>query len=207
MSTLCLCDQYVANEWNESLDSVLGAEDGSDAALAALGALCNKWAVDTRPELCEVATFSDEQKEVEEELLDLVAQLKVRRCIIGEPCTLEELLDPEEEREFGKNTYACEGGDVEIVRMVQREMALARGEIEDSEDSGSDDQDPEVTPPSLKEMMKMCQIIEEYSMVVCTDGVLEVVQSLRQYQGHLQRMATEQVQQTAHNTFFNLKVI
>ena len=96
MSTLCLCDQYVANEWNESLDSVLGAEDDSDAALAALGALRNKWAPDTRPELCEVATISDEQKELKEELLDLVTQLKARRRIIGEPCTLEELLDPEE---------------------------------------------------------------------------------------------------------------
>ena len=179
--SLCLCDQYVANEWDESLDSVLGAEDGSDAALAALGALCNKWAIDSHPELCEVATFSDEQKEAEEELLDLVAQLKVQRCIIGEPCTLEELLDLEEEQEIGENPYACEDGDVEIVRMVQREMALARGKIEESKDSGSDDQDPEVTPPSLKEMTEMCQIIKQYSMVVCTDGVLEVVQSLRQY--------------------------
>ena len=109
--------------------------------------------------------------------------------------------------EIGENPYGFEGGDAEIVRMVQREMALARGEIEDSEDSGSDDQDPEVTPPSLKEMMKMCQIIEEYSMVVCTDGALEVVQSLRRYRGNLQRMATEQVQQTTLDTFFNLKVI
>ena len=62
--------------------------------------------------------------------------------------------------------------------MVQQEMGLAQGKIEESEESGSDDQDPKVTPPSLKEMMKMCQIIEEYSMVVCTDGALEVVQSL-----------------------------
>ena len=50
--------------------------------------------------------------------------------------------------------------------MVQQEMGLAWGKSEESEESGSDDQDPEVTPPSLKEMMKMCQIIEEYSMVV-----------------------------------------
>ena len=76
---------------------VLGAEDNIDATLAALDALCNKWAPDTCPELCEVATISNEHKMVKEELLDLVAELKVWRHIIGEPCTLEELLDPEEE--------------------------------------------------------------------------------------------------------------
>ena len=62
--------------------------------------------------------------------------------------------------------------------MVQCEMGLARGETEETEESGPDDQDLKVTPPSLKEMMKMCQIVEEYSMVVCTDRALEVIQSL-----------------------------
>lgn len=138
------------------MDSVLGTEDNIDAALAALDALRNKWAPDTPSELCEVATISDEHSRVEEELLDLVAQLKVRRRIIGQPCTLEELLNPEEEREIGESPYTFEGGDAEIIGMVQREMGLARGEIEESEESDSGDQDPEVTPPSLNEMIRLC---------------------------------------------------
>ena len=92
-----LGDQYVASKWNESLDSVLGAEDNIDAALAALDALHNKWAPDTPSESCKVATISNEHSKVEEELLDLVDQLQVQRCIVGQPCTLGELLDPEEE--------------------------------------------------------------------------------------------------------------
>jgi len=36
-----LGNHYLASEWNESLDSVLRAEDNIGAALAAL---CNKWA-------------------------------------------------------------------------------------------------------------------------------------------------------------------
>ena len=173
-----LGDQYVASEWNESLDTVLGAEDNSEVALAALDTLLNKWAPDTCSELCEVATISDEHKKVEEELLDLVAQLKIQRCIIGEPWTLEELLDPEEEQEIGEDPHELEGGDLEIVRMVQQEMGLARGEIEESEESDSGDHDPELTPPSLNEMTKMCQAIEECCMVVCTEGALKVIQSL-----------------------------
>jgi len=44
-------------------------------------------------------------------------------------------------------------------------------------------------------------------MVVCTEGALEFVQSLRRYQGHLQRMTTERAKQTTLDTFFDLKVI
>ena len=47
----------------------------------------------------------------------------------GEPCTLNELLDPEEEREIGENSYLFEGGDTEIIQMVQAEIGLGSGDI------------------------------------------------------------------------------
>ncbi len=89
-----LGDQYVASEWNGPLDSASGAEGDVDAALAAINAWRNKWAPD---DLCEVAMAPNAHSEVEEELLDLVAQLKAWRCIIGQPFTLDEMLDPKEE--------------------------------------------------------------------------------------------------------------
>ena len=122
-----LGNYYIANEWNESLDSVLRAEDDTSAALAALAALCKKWAPDTPSEPCEAAETPDECSEVEGELMGLVAELKARRCIFGKPCTLDELLDPEEEREIGENLYAFEGGDTEIIEMVQAEIGLGSG--------------------------------------------------------------------------------
>jgi len=197
---------YVASEWDESLDSVLRAENDVDAALAALDALRKKWAPDTPSELCEVATISNEHKKVEEEPLKLVAQLKDQRRIHGQPYTLDELLDRKEEREIGESLHAFEGGDVEIIGTVQWEIALARGEIEEIEEIDSDDDDPEAAPPPLKEMVRMCQIIEENCMVICTEGALEVVQSLRRYQGHLWRMSTEGAKQTTLDAFFSLKL-
>ena len=110
-----LGDQYISNEWNKSLDSVLRAEDDTDAALAALDALCNQWAPNGSFELCEVATTTNEQKEVEGELLELVAQLKEQRCIIGWPCTLEALLDPEE-WQIGETPMNLE---VEVQRLLR----------------------------------------------------------------------------------------
>ena len=141
---------------------------------------------------------SDEHHSIEKELLDLVAQLKDWRQINGQPCTLNELLDPEEEREVGENIFAFEGGDAEIVGFVQEEMAS------DIEEINSDNEDPEGVPPSLKEMLDMCQIIKEHSMVVCTEGLLEVVKALHQYQGHLQRLRHKGEKQVTLDTFFHL---
>jgi len=152
-----------------------------------------------------VATTSNEHKKVEEALLKLVAQLKDWRHIHGRPYTLDELLDPKEEREIGESLHAFGGGDVGVMRVVQQGIDLARGEIEEIEEIDSDDEGPEAAPPPLKEMIIMCRVIEENCMVVCTEGALEVVQSLRRYRGHLLRMSTEGAEQTTLDAFFSLK--
>ncbi|KAG2355705.1 hypothetical protein BDR07DRAFT_1464425 [Suillus spraguei] len=55
---------------------------------------------------------------LEIELMDLVGGLKSRNRIFGEPPTIEELLDPVEEREVGDHDYEFPGGDNEIVEEV-----------------------------------------------------------------------------------------
>jgi len=35
----------------------------------------------------------------------------------------------------------------------------------------------------------MCRILEENSMIVCTEGAFEFVKALRKHQGHLQKMS------------------
>ena len=71
--------------------------------------------------------------------------------------------------------------------MVQEEIGLGSGGIEEVD---SDD-DPEVVLPPLKEVMKMSHILEENSMVVCTEGAFSFVKALCEYQGHLQKMSRE----------------
>ena len=78
---------------------------------------------------------------------------------------------------------------------------MARGNIEES---GADDDDPEVVPPSFKEMIKLCRVVEESSMVVCTEVSPGVLKSLRRYRGDLQRMSTEGAKQTTLDTFIKL---
>jgi len=74
-----LGDQYIASEWDGPLDSALGAEGDTDAALAAVNAWRNKWAPDSPSDLCEVATTPNDHSKVEDKLLDLVTELKAWR--------------------------------------------------------------------------------------------------------------------------------
>ena len=145
--------------------------------------------------------ISDEHQEVEVELLDLVAQLKVQRHINGEPLTLEELLDPSEEWEIGQCLGVAHGGDMEIMLMVQ---VKARGEIEEIVNSDSDSDDPKVVPPSLKEMIAACQMLEENVLLVC-NGMLDTVEAMHQFQGHLQKLSREGEKQTTLNMFLTHK--
>jgi len=58
---------------------------------------------------------------------------------------LEDLVDPEDEREVGESPYEFKGGDDEIVDEVRHKMAVERGEIieVDSDSEGEEDNDQE----------------------------------------------------------------
>ena len=77
------------------------------------------------------------------------------------------------------------------------------GDIEEI-DSNSDDDQPEVVPPSLKEMIDTCWVLEEGSLLICTD-VLDFVEVACQFQGCLQKMSHKGTKQTTIDMFFNTK--
>ena len=74
--------------------------------------------------------------------------------------------------------------------MVQVKVGLARGEIEEI-NTNSDDDNPKAMPSPLKEMIEACWKLEENSLLVYTEDVLDLVQAVHQYQGHLQRISRE----------------
>lgn len=60
-----------------------------------------------------------------------------------EPSTLEELVNPVQEKEVGETEQAFDGDDDEIVAQVQYNAAVARGEvmeIDEDEDEEKDDE-------------------------------------------------------------------
>jgi len=71
-----------------------------------------------------------------------VDNLKERNRIFGKLPTIDELLDPAEERDMGESP-TFEGGDEEIADAVCREVAVSNDEVinVDSDDGNSDDDD------------------------------------------------------------------
>ena len=58
----------------------------------------------------------------------------------------------------------------------------------------SDDDNLEVVPPSLKEMVEACRVLEENCLLFCTDS-LDFVEAARRFRGHLQKMRREATKQ------------
>jgi hypothetical protein len=117
----CLGDEYLASEWKEPLDAVLNAESSVEAALQALEELQHKYGIDTSSQSPNTV-ITDQCTNLQNELLELVDDLKKRRRIIGEPRSLEEIVDPIEERKVGESFN--EDQDAEIILTVQNEQKM-----------------------------------------------------------------------------------
>ena len=55
-------------------------------------------------------------------------------------------------------------------------MVQAKGGDIEEIDSDSNDDQPEAVPPSLKEMIDACWVLEEGSLLICTD-VLDFIEA------------------------------
>ena len=69
----------------------------------------------------------------------------------------------------------------------------------------SEDDKPEVVPPSLKGMIEACQKLEEDCLLVGTEGALDFIEAGRRLRGHLQKMSRDSAKQTTLDMFFNSK--
>ena len=134
--------------------------------------------------------------------MESVKELVKRRRIIGSPPTLEDLVNPVEECEIGDSLYRFEGGDAEIVAVVQHEMAVARGdviELEDSEDDSEDDEDV----PTRGEVVKLCEVLEKACLSYGdADFSLELPHQLHKYRAKLQQDALLDSTQTSLDSYF-----
>ena len=98
-------------------------------------------------------------QEEEARLMETVNTLKSRNRIFDPP-TLQDLVDPPEEKEVRQGpTMELNRSDEAIVAEVRHEMALAKGEVIEVETDDDDDNMPE---PSISraETMSMCQLLE-----------------------------------------------
>ncbi|KAF8997433.1 hypothetical protein BDQ17DRAFT_1429115 [Cyathus striatus] len=136
-----------------------------------------------------VANVSEPTSEIsieENTLMESVKELKRRNRIFGPPPTLDNLVNPQEEQEVGDSPYRFEGGDNDIVKEVEHEMAVERGEvieIDDSESSDGEEVDEAVTRPDA---ILLCERLEKACLQHGNaEFSLNLLANLRQFRAHL----------------------
>ncbi|KAF8227063.1 hypothetical protein L208DRAFT_1405994 [Tricholoma matsutake] len=141
--------------------------------------------------------------EAEQELMESVKELVKHRQIIGSPPTLEDLVDPVEECEIGDSPYRFEGGGAKIVAVVQHEMAVARGDVIELEDSEDDAEDDVEDVPTRGEVIKLCEVLEKACLSYGdADFSLELPHQLCKYRAKLQQDTLLDSTQTSLDSYF-----
>ncbi|KAI6109416.1 hypothetical protein EDD16DRAFT_1522441 [Pisolithus croceorrhizus] len=163
-----LKDQFVYEHWQGALNTVMDAEGDVTEAIAAVERLAT-------------ATLHHTGLTIKLPTHSCLPQFTVLEEALTEPLpTLDEILDPKEEQEIGESQYQFEGGDAEIVAMVQHELAVKQGEIVEIQ---SDDEDEEIlVTPSTTDLIQMCKTLE----VACVaagdeDSTLDLARSLQKW--------------------------
>ena len=100
-----------------------------------------------------------------------------------------------EEREVGDSPYLFEGGDNAIVTDVQREEAVAWGEIVEV---GSDSEDDEVTVPCMSRtaMLNLCQQLKACCLEVDANCSFELSRNLHRFRAHVRLAELREAKQT-----------
>lgn len=190
-----LGNRYNESDWQSALNAVMNAEGDVLKAQEALTTLAFESQLprltirlpgrSRAPEL-EVAP---QITEAEQGLMDSVEELVKRRRIIGPPPTLEDLVNPVEEREVGDSPYRFEGGDADIVAEVRREIAIQKGDIiELDADDDSDDDVGDVV--SRGEVLKLCEMLEKSCLRYGNDSTefsIDLPRQLRRYRAKLRQ--------------------
>jgi len=207
---------YKEEEWRGTFKAVMDAENDSFKALNALDKLTmpifnmpisqlSKVST-TAPRTPTTAQLQDcpaQLVSAENDLMECVKELKAQKRIIGDPLTLEDMLNPIEEMEIGKKPNIFEGSDAQIVEKVRYEMAVEKDEILEPESDNSDNGEPEELPKTSHDVMKMCEELE----VLCirfgaVETSLDLVDQLQQFCSHLRSEMCQNMKQTTLEGFW-----
>jgi len=153
-------------------------------------------AIQTAVVVCTLPTPPTQLQAIENDLINAVDQLKKCKRIFRTPLTLEEMLNPVEEREVSDSPYRFEGGDAEIIAQVQKELERERGEIIEVDSSESEEDELEEKGATISKVMKMCKDLECLSLHYgSADTSLTLTRELHQFCIHLRRETVKSLKQ------------
>ena len=187
-----LADRYRFIDWKPAFDAVFAAEDDVGKAISAIEDL-EKQARTVTPTAPTIPSPTaprlapNQLTTLECGLMECVTKLGDRKRIRGTRPTLEDLLNPVEEREIGESEFCFPGGDGEIIAKVIREFQPG-GDVEAENEGEESDGEQEDAAPSLGEGMELCERLEKLCVIHSeARGVATLLlqQQLRKLRAHL----------------------
>jgi hypothetical protein len=206
-----LGERYTDSDWRPALKAVMDAEGDAEMALNAIDALMHAASRRTglKIRIPAVCPRPEQLTSAEVELMQSVDNLKARNRIFGKLPTVDELLDPAEERDMGEFS-AFEGGDRAIADEVRREIAVANGEVinvDDDDDGDSDDEGDDNARASISraDLLDLCQWLEVGCMQYGNPQFsLNLSSQLHIFRGTLRREELMTARQTSLHQFFSI---
>ncbi|KAJ3794168.1 hypothetical protein GGU11DRAFT_690352, partial [Lentinula aff. detonsa] len=201
-------DSYHDEIWRAMLSKITCLEPDSDSA--AIFTEIDTHLQSLHSSTASVPTQTDSIIPVERDLMEIIADLKTRNRIFGETPTLEELVDPVEEKEISESAFHYgEDAEKKIVDQVNYEQAVKRGEIvEIEEDDDEDDGPPDV---SLSELLGNLKLAKEQCLTSQIDSpgvaeeALKLTEQLRKFRGQVQKLQLLKAKQVPITNYFDTK--
>jgi hypothetical protein len=199
-----LGQRYVDNDWQPALKAIMDAEGDVEAATAAVEKLAGEAAQNSRLKIClrrpekQPSNPAPQLAAIEKDLMASVDELQKRKRIFGEPPTIDDLIQPPEERDGDVEEIEA-SDEVEIVAEIKRRISIERGEIVEVEsDSESDVEDDPFPNIALTDAIAMCEKLEKACITLgYADGDvgLTLPQELRHFRGYLRRKESRNAKQ------------
>lgn len=187
-------DDYNDDRWRVALTTITESED-TEHALQALDLAYppqpEKQPIVESTPVVPTRADTEEGREAEEKLGQLVANLKERNRIFGETPTIDQLLDPAEEREIEEE----EIDEDKIVAAVIYEQRVARSEIIEIE--SDEEEEAEVVESKMTdgEIAALCAKLEAAIIHTGLEEASQLSDELRVFRGKLRRAIDARRQQ------------
>jgi len=157
-----LGDCFVDTDWQPALAAVMDAEGDTNQARQMVDDFYKKATHRSGlkiriPALSTVLSKPQQATVVEADLMDTILELKSRNRIFGPAPSINDILDPIEERQ--QEQTETDGSVKGIADVVRREIAVENGEIIEIDDSEDDDNEDD-NAPCRADLIKLCQQLQ-----------------------------------------------
>ena len=198
--------EYADEDWWPAIDAIFTTEDDTTAATQEVERLAAAAANDSRLKICiqrPTCVTAPQIIAVENELLATVEELHRLKGIGRTVPSVDELVEPTEERNARMEPEKFAGGDAEIVAHVNHLIAAEKGETIDVDDSEDEDGEGDLSAGlALSDVAQMCEKLEAACWRFGYSENLSLPHELRRFRGHLRRMEMKNAKQSTLDSYW-----